>query len=202
MTDVCEGLRSHGEAVAALLTGRPSLDASPMLMTRVGLPWMAVSLEWIVLGLVLIVLVTAWIFRSRAPAVTIGLLGSIVGGFVGFLAGASNGPRNAPAAAAVGATASLVVVGVVGLLATRRRATTRVLHRAAICVVAGGLVCTGILTLALLDACPLYITYAGYCSYGGVDVLGGWVSGVVALFGFDAIVVAGLLLASGRERLE
>src|SRR2546423_15122267 len=97
--------------------------AAPMFMTRVGVPWITVSLQWVALVLVSAVLVTAWVFRSKAPAVSIGPLGCIAGGDVGFLAGASNGPRNAPAAAALASSAGLVVLGIVGLFATKRRAT-------------------------------------------------------------------------------
>jgi hypothetical protein len=40
---------------------------------------------------------------------------------------------------------------------------------------------------------------AGFCNYQQVDLLGGWVSGVVVAFVFDALFVVGLLLMSARQ---
>jgi hypothetical protein len=52
------------------------------------------------------------------------------------------------------------------------------------------------LTLLLQVACPLYVSgkSSGFCNYQRVDLLGGWVSGVIVAFVADAIFVAGLLL--------
>jgi hypothetical protein len=38
-----------------------------------------------------------------------------------------------------------------------------------------------------------------YCNYGDLDLLGGWVTGVVTVFILDAAIVAGLLLMSAME---
>ena len=40
--------------------------------------------------------------------------------------------------------------------------------------------------------------HAGYCSHGNVDGLGGWISGVIALYVFDVLTLTGLVLASPR----
>jgi hypothetical protein len=57
------------------------------------------------------------------------------------------------------------------------------------------------LTVLLQLACPLYISgkTSGFCNYQGVDVLGGWVSGVIVAFLVDAVFVAGLLLVSSWQ---
>jgi hypothetical protein len=61
------------------------------------------------------------------------------------------------------------------------------------------------LTLSLRYACPLYVSGkdSGFCNYHGVDVLGGWVSGVIVAFLVDAVVVTGLFVVTAwqvRER--
>lgn len=67
-------------------------------------------------------------------------------------------------------------------------------------LVAGPLA-AGVLAMLLHVACPLYVTgrRTGFCNYQQVDVLGGWVSGVIVAFLLDTWFVAGLLLVSGRQ---
>jgi hypothetical protein len=149
-------------------------------------------------GLVFVAGVLSWTFRRAAPAASLALLGGIAGGPVGFLLGASNGPRYAPAAAAVGASVGLVALGILGLIITSSRSDGARRRRSAFCLVSGGLVSALLLAVLLLMACPLYVTHAGYCSYGGVDVLGGWVSGVVVLYVFDLLALAGFILMSSE----
>jgi hypothetical protein len=59
----------------------------------------------------------------------------------------------------------------------------------------------GALTALLQLACPLYVwgKASGFCNYQGVDVLGGWVSGVIVAFLVDAAFVAGLLFVSAWQ---
>jgi hypothetical protein len=92
----------------------------------------------------------------------------------------------------------LVALGILGLILTSSRATMPARRRAAFCVLSGGLVSAGILTVLLLTACLLYATHAGYCSYAGMDVLGGWVTGVVGLFVFDVLAVSTMVLVSSE----
>jgi hypothetical protein len=146
--------------------------------------------------------VAAWAFRTLAPAASVALVGAIASGVAGFLIRASEHPTFAPAAAAEGATLGLVAFGIVGLILGTGRSTASDRRRAALAVLCGGIVSAGALTVLLLTACPLYVTHAGYCSYGETDVLGGWVTYVVVLFGFDVLVIAGLVVASGRQRRE
>ena len=139
-----------------------------------------------------------WAFRRIAPAATCGLVGAVAGGVSGFLIRASDRPTFAPAAAAAGASLGLVVFGIIGLIATNSRSTPSARRRAAIAVSAGGIISAAALTFLLLEACPLYVMHAGYCSHGNVDVLGGWISGVIALYVLDVLAVTGLVLASPR----
>ena len=39
---------------------------------------------------------------------------------------------------------------------------------------------------------------SGFCNYQGIDLMGGWLSGVVVAFVLDAVFLAGLLLLSAR----
>jgi hypothetical protein len=57
------------------------------------------------------------------------------------------------------------------------------------------------MTLLVQVACPLYVTgrRSGFCNYQDHDLLGGWVSGVIVAFLFDALFVAGLLLVSAWQ---
>jgi hypothetical protein len=59
----------------------------------------------------------------------------------------------------------------------------------------------GALTLLVGLACPLYVSGkgSGFCNYQGIDLMGGWLSGVIVAFLFDAVFVAGLLLLSARQ---
>ena len=57
------------------------------------------------------------------------------------------------------------------------------------------------LTFALQTACPLYVMgkQSSYCNFMGVDVLGGWVSGVVFLFVIGAVWLAIVLWISSWQ---
>jgi hypothetical protein len=135
---------------------------------------------------------------SRVPAVSLALLGGVTGGLWGFYAGSRSGPRGVPADVAVWATCSLVAFGLIGLLVTPR-GSARVLRRGAVGVILSAPLATAALAVALLRACPLYVTdHAGYC-FHEIDVLGGWISEVVVLLGLDAAALALLLLVSAKE---
>ncbi len=147
----------------------------------------------------------AWSLR-RAPALCLGLLGTLFGAVAGFLVGNTDGPAEVPAYTVVGASLGLIANGFTGLLVTRAPPPSRTLGRAAAVALAVGPLAAGTQTLLLGLACPLYVTgrRAGYCDYQGVDVLGGWLSGVFVALLFDAAFVVGLLLASAHQarRLE
>lgn len=100
-----------------------------------------------------------------------------------------------PADVASWATVGLVALGLIGLLVPPG-GSLRFLRRAAGAVFVATPFATAILAAALVQACPLYETYQGYCSYSGQDVLGGWVSEVVFFFVVDAAFLAVLLLVS------
>lgn len=135
-------------------------------------------------------------FLRRAPAVSLAVCGSMLGAVGGFLIGNADGPAEVPAYTALGASVGLLANGVLGLLFTSARAPSGQLRRAALLVLAAAPFAAGALTLLIELACPLYVSgkRAGFCSYQGVDVLGGWVSGVVVAFLLDAAFVVGLLL--------
>jgi hypothetical protein len=140
----------------------------------------------------------------HAPAVSLALLGSVFGAIAGFLVGNADGPAEAPAYTAVGASIGLVANGCLGVLATRGRPPSQTLGRAAWIIVLGGPVAAGVMTMLLQIACPLYITGrgTGFCNYQEADVLGGWVSGVIVAFVFDAWFVAGLFMLAARQALR
>jgi hypothetical protein len=153
-------------------------------------------LRGIAAGLFVVCIALGWAFRRMAPAATCGLVGAAAGGVAGFLIRASDRPTFAPAAAAAGASLGLVVFGIIGLIATNGRSSPSARRRAAIAVCTGGIVSAAALTFLLLAACPLYVMHAGYCSHGDVDVLGGWISVVIALYVFDVLTLTGLIFAS------
>jgi uncharacterized membrane protein YeaQ/YmgE (transglycosylase-associated protein family) len=140
------------------------------------------------------------VFVRRAPAITVGLIGSVVGALGVFVLNAGS-PSGVPLKCAMGATGGLMLGGLLGLLFAPRPAPARPLRWAALAVIVAAPFLGAALTLFLQRACPLY-TYgpaSGYCDYGDTDLLGGWVSGVVAVFILDAVIVAGLLLMSAVE---
>jgi hypothetical protein len=155
-------------------------------------------LTGIVLGLVAASLAGGVFFLTRAPAVSLALLGGLGGGFCGFFFSTRHDPKNVPADVAVWATCGLVALGLVGLL-LRPRGPARLLRRAAVGVLAIGPVAAATLAFLLVSACPLYVTrHAGFCYYD-IDVLGGWVSKVIVLFILDVFALAVLLSVSANE---
>jgi hypothetical protein len=142
--------------------------------------------------------VLVWTLRRIAPAASIALVGAVGGGIAGCLIRASDRPTFAPVAAAGGATLGLVAFGIGGLIVAASRSTRSTRRRAALAVLCGGIASAGALTFLLLMACPLYVMHAGYCSHGDVDVLGGWISGVIALYVFDIVALTALVLASSE----
>jgi hypothetical protein len=140
----------------------------------------------------------ALLLVARAPAVSLALIGGMAGGLCGFYFGSHHGPKGVPADVAVGATCGLVALGLIGLLVTPR-GPARLLRRAAVGVVLTAPLAAASLAVALLYACPLYVTdHAGFC-FHEFDVLGGWISGVVVLFVLDAAALTVLLLVSAKE---
>lgn len=140
-------------------------------------------------------------FLRRAPAVSLAVFGSVLGAVAGFLVGNPNGPAEVPAYTAVGASVGLFANGALGLLITSARPPSGPLRRAALLVLIAAPLAAGALTVLVQLACPLYVTgkRSGFCNYQGRDLLGGWVSGVIVAFLFDALFVAGLLLVSARQ---
>jgi hypothetical protein len=141
------------------------------------------------------------VFLRRAPAVSLALFGSLLGAVAGFLVGNADGPAEVPAYTAVGASVGLFSNGVMGMLTTVARPPSRPLRRATLLVLIAAPLTAGVLTLLVRLACPLYVSGrgSGFCNYQGIDLLGGWVSGVIVAFLFDAVFVAGLLLLSARQ---
>jgi hypothetical protein len=158
----------------------------------------------------LVVIFSAWaaasvavgaVFRRRAPAVSLALFGSLLGAVAGFLVGNADGPAEVPAYTAVGASVGLFSNGVMGMLTTSARPPSGPLRRAALLVLIALPFAAGALTLLVRLACPLYVSGkgSGFCNYQGIDLLGGWVSGVIVAFLFDAVFVAGLFVLSARQ---
>jgi hypothetical protein len=133
--------------------------------------------------------------RRPAPAAALALLGGVATGAVEFFIARADGPRNVAHDVAIWAAAGLVAFGVAGL-AFRPAASRRSLMRAGLAFAAAGVILAPILAAALLAACPLYTTDPhSYCWYS-VDVLGGWVAGVVILEVGCAFATAALLWIS------
>jgi hypothetical protein len=143
----------------------------------------------------------AVLFLRRAPAVSLALFGSLLGAVAGFLVGNADGPAEVPAYTAVGASVGLFSNGVMGMLTTSARPPLGPLRRTALLVVIAAPLAAAALTLLVQFACPLYVSGrgSGFCNYQGIDLLGGWVSGVTVAYLFDAVFVAGLLLMSARQ---
>lgn len=135
---------------------------------------------------------------QRAPGVSMALVGSLAGAFAGFLVGNADGPADVPAYSAVGASIGLFAAGLVGFVVARPRPSSRGLRRAGALVLAAAPFAAAAMTVLLRLACPLYVTGpdTGYCDFQEQDLLGGWVSGVIAAFLVDAVLVAALLFAS------
>jgi hypothetical protein len=140
-------------------------------------------------------------FLRRAPAVSLAVFGSVLGAVAGFLVGNADGPPEVPAYTAVGASVGLLANGVVGLLITSARPPSRPLRRAALLTVIAAPFAAGALTLLVQAACPLYVNGrgSGFCNFQEQDLMGGWVSGVIVAFLFDALFMAGLLVGSAWQ---
>lgn len=139
-------------------------------------------------------------FLRRAPAVSLALFGSLLGAVAGFLVANADGPAEVPSYTAVGASLGLLSNGVPGILVTSARPPSRPLRRAALLVLIAAPFAAGGLTLLLWIACPLYVggKGSGFCNYQGIDLMGGWVSGVIVACLFDAAFVACCCCPRGR----
>ena len=157
---------------------------------------MPIFVAWVIACLTL----GAVVWR-RAPAVSIALVGGVLGAVVGFLIGDADGPAEVPAYTASGSSLGLVAGAVVGQIFTSVRVARRSTRVIGIAVLCTAPLAAAALWAALRFACPLYVTgrEAGFCTYQGEDLLGGWLSGVIAAFLFDAAVVGSLLLFSARQ---
>ena len=145
--------------------------------------------------------ILAFAFASHAPAASVALLGLIAGGVAGYVVEAADGPRGVPLTVAAWASAGLGVGGLIGMFAARGRPPARSARRAAIGTLAAAPFAGAALTFALQEACPLYVMgkKSSYCNYEGVDVLGGWVSGVVFLFMAGTVWLAITLYVSSLQ---
>lgn len=139
----------------------------------------------------------ALLLVTRAPAVSLGLVGGVAGGLCGLYFSSRHDPKGVPADVAVWATCGLVALGLIGLLVTPR-GPAGFLRRTAVGVAFIAPLAAASLAAVLVQACPLYVTdHAGFC-FHEIDVLGGWISQVVVLFVVDAAVLAVLLLVSAK----
>jgi hypothetical protein len=71
--------------------------------------------------------------------------------------------------------------GAIGLMATSARPPSGPLRRTGVLLVVAAPFAAGALTFLLRAPCPVYVSGddAGFCNYEQVDVLGGWLSGVI-----------------------
>jgi hypothetical protein len=151
-------------------------------------------LGWIAVICSALCLLSGAMLVRHAPAAAIALFLAPLGGVLGFFVSTADAKvKGTPATVALFASAAIVAGGLIGLM-IRGRPPARFLWRAVMgTAVLTPLIATA-LTLSLLKACPLYVTKgSGYC-FHTADVLGGWITGVVVLFVFDALVVIALLV--------
>ena len=143
----------------------------------------------------------AAVYRRSAPALSLAMFGSLIGAVAGFLVGKANGPAGVPAYTAVGASAGLVATGLIALRVAPARPKAISFRRAALVALIAAPFAAGTLALWLQSACPLYWSgkRSGFCNFQNQDQLGGWVSGVVAAFLFDAVFVSIVFLVSARR---
>lgn len=166
--------------------------ADPSLLVPIFIAW---AMACAAVGAVLV---------RRAPAVSLAVFGSVLGAIAGYLVENADGPAEVPAYTAVGASIGLVANGILGMLATTARPPSAPLRRAGWVTLIAAPLAAALLTTLLESACPLYVSgrRTGFCNYQLIDQLGGWVSGVIVAFLFDAWFVAGLLFFSARQALR
>jgi len=140
-------------------------------------------------------------YRRTAPAISLAIVGSLIGAVAGFLIGNAGGPAGVPAYTAVGASAGLVATGLIAVRVAPAHPPASSLHRAAVAALIAAPFAAGALVLLLQSACPLYLggKKSGFCNFQDQDQLGGWVSGVVAAFLFDALFVSIVFFVSSRQ---
>ena len=157
----------------------------------------------LVLAIVLVAgcVTLAVVLAAHAPAVSVAVVGLVIGGVAGFVVEAADGPKFVPQTVAMWASAGFGVGGLLGLLVTRGSPPTRSIRRVAIWTLAAAPFAGAALTFGLQFACPLYVTgrQSSYCNFGGDDLLGGWVSGVVFLFLLSAVWLAIVLWISSWQ---
>ncbi len=156
------------------------------------------ELTWILLAVTAGLAFLAW---RTVPAVTVALLSGLVGAVAAYQVVAADGPEGVPAEVAWWFSVGLVAGAIYGAAATRRRGRGSWPMRgwAVAVLLLAPLACVA-LTLVLQEACPLYVQ-EGICDFGGADVLGGWIAGVVVFFAVDLLVIAMLLwFAPGPSR--
>jgi hypothetical protein len=140
----------------------------------------------------------AALLRHRAPAVSLALVGGVAAGLYGLHFAYHHDPKSVPADVAVWATCGLVAFGLLGLLLTPR-GPARTLRRIAAWGAALAPLVAAVLAIALVWACPLYVTKnAGFC-FHEIDLLGGWITSVTFLFVVDAAALVVMLLVSAKE---
>jgi hypothetical protein len=156
-----------------------------------------VARDWVVEAIAWVLLVGASVagvlLVRRSPCAALALFGFVCAGIIGFnVSSAVQGRRDVPFDVAAYASIGLYVGGTFGLL-WRGRGPASLLRALATAVLLLGLSAAAILAIVLVYACPPYITErAGYC-YHNNDLLGGWITLVVALFVIDVLVLSGLL---------
>ena len=141
----------------------------------------------------------AW--RS-APAATVALLSGLVGAVAAYRVAGIDGPEGVPAVVAWWFSVGLLVGAIFGSAVTRRREHgVRPMARwAALAVLLSAPFACVALTFSLQGACPLY-GHGGLCDFGGADLGGGWITGVVFIFAIDLLMITVLLwFAPGRTR--
>lgn len=158
------------------------------------------SLELLAMILAATVVGVAVLAIRTAPAVTVALLSGLVGAVASYRVAALDGPEGVPEDVALWFSFGLLVGAIFGsAVARRRKPGTRPMARWAVGVLSLAPLACVALTLALQEACPLYVNL-GLCDFHGVDVLGGWITGVVFFFAIDLLVIVALLWFSPGSR--
>lgn len=178
-------------------------------MAIVAGPWRSVVIRYMLLTMLTEIfgvwaaacVAIATVYRRSGPAASLAISGSLIGAVAGFLVGNADGPAGVPAYTAVGASVGLIATGLVAVRVAPAPSPTSALRKASFVALIAAPFAAGTLALLLQSACPLYSSgkRSGFCNFQGQDLLGGWVSGVVVAFLFDAAVVSMVFFVSARR---
>lgn len=137
--------------------------------------------------------------RTRAPAVSIGLVTALTIGVITFLVSSHTGPHGVPLLVLMSASVGLAGSGLLAVLMLPSHTPARSLRRAAAVFLASAPLIGLVALLSIQHACPLYVMRgSGFCHYDE-DVLGGWTAAAAVIIGLDMLLIALLLWITAKR---